>query len=157
MLMKLAPKKRRNPRNFYLGIAGTVVLACVGRYYSLSAEREREVQRGQLAESLAQINKTLPRQVDAWTTFESVQLLYGDTINYRYSVDVDTKHLTEQQRATMEARTRAGLEQLACGEPSLMKAMGRLKIHQEHHYIAGARALFEVDIYAGKLKCVEGA
>ncbi|MBJ9977084.1 hypothetical protein IAE35_12130 [Pseudomonas sp. S75] len=153
MLMKLAPKKRRNPRNFYISIAATIVLACIGRYFSLSAEREKELQMGKLTDSLAQINSTLPRQVDAITTFDSIELSNANTIYYRYSVDLDIKNLRTQQKAQMEDRVRAGLEQMMCKEKPLLEAMRRFKIHQLHHYEADGRLLFNVEIYPDKLDC----
>ncbi|WP_304627456.1 hypothetical protein [Pseudomonas congelans] len=72
MLMKLAPKKRRNPRNFYLGIAAVVLIAGIGRYFALKAEQEKVAQQALLVERLAQLDATLPKQLDTITTLEYV-------------------------------------------------------------------------------------
>ena len=69
--MKLAPKKRRNLRNFYLSIAAVIVIAGTGRYFAHRAEQERVAQQAELAQSLASLNAALPRKVDALTAFSN--------------------------------------------------------------------------------------
>lgn len=154
MLMKLAPKKRRNPRNFYLSIGATLVIMLVGRYFSLMAEERKAVQRSQFVEGLLQLNSTLPRQVDAVTRLEKIDVIYGDTIIYRYRVDLASSSLAWERRAKMQDRARAGLEALACKEPQALEAMRRFGFHQEHVYVGDNNgALFDVDLYPDKLNC----
>ncbi|QXI52553.1 hypothetical protein [Pseudomonas alvandae] len=153
MLMKLAPKKRRNPRNFYLGIAAVVLIAGVGRYFALKAEREKVAQQAQLVQHLAQLDATLPKQVDAITTLEYVGFIYGDTIFYRYRIDLAASSLSEERKASMEAGIRRSLEQLVCKEPQLLAMMGRFKFHQEHVYLARNTKLFSIELRPEQLSC----
>lgn len=153
MLMKLAPKKRRNPRNFYLGIAATLLIVGGGRYFSHKAEQESAAQKAQLAATLVQLNAALPRAVDAQTTLEFIGMMYGDTIFYRYRIDMPPSSLSEEAKASMEARIRQGLEQLSCKEPQLMAAMRKFKLHQEHFYLARNTSLFSIDIRPEQLNC----
>lgn len=151
--MKLAPKKRRNPRNFYLGIAAVLLIAGVGRYFAHKAEQEKVAQQALLSERLAQLNATLPRQVDALTTLEFVGLTYGDTMFYRYRINLAASSLSDERKASMQANIRRGLERLACKEPQLMAAMRKFKIHQEHFYLARNTSLFSVELYPEQLNC----
>lgn len=61
MLMKLAPKKPRSLRNFYLSIGATLVLMLAGRFYALKAEEQLVAQRAQWVENVLHLNSTLPR------------------------------------------------------------------------------------------------
>ncbi|MFK3775469.1 hypothetical protein [Pseudomonas sp. NPDC089406] len=151
--MKLAPKKRRNPRNFYLSIAAVLLITGVGRYFAYKAEQEKVAQQALLSERLAQLNATLPRQVDALTTLEFVGLTYGDTMFYRYRINLAASSLSDERKASMQAGIRRGLEQLACKEPQLMAAMRKFKIHQEHFYLARNTSLFSVELYPEQLNC----
>ncbi|QXI31161.1 hypothetical protein [Pseudomonas vanderleydeniana] len=153
MLMKLAPKKRRNPRNFYLSIAAVVVIAGVGRYFAHKAEQEKVTQQALLTERLAQLNATLPKKLDAMTTLEFVGLTYGDTLFYRYRVDLAASSLSEDSKASMKEKIRSNLEQLACKEPQLLAAMSRFKFHQEHFYLARNTTLFSIELYPEQLSC----
>ncbi|OPG74267.1 hypothetical protein B1219_04125 [Pseudomonas ogarae] len=153
MLMKLAPKKRRNPRNFYLGIAAVVLIAGIGRYFALKAEQEKMAQQALLVEHLAQLDATLPKQLDAITTLEYVGFTYGDTIFYRYRIDLAASSLSEERKASMEARIRRDLEELACKEPQLLTMMRRFKFHQEHHYLARNGKLFSIELRPEQLNC----
>ena len=153
--MKLAPKKRRNPRNFYLGIAAVMLLAGTGRYFALKAEQEKVAQQALLAERLAQLNATLPRQLDALTTFEYVGLMYADTIVYRYRINVAASSLSEERKASLQVELRRGLEQLACKETQLLAAMRTFNVHQEHSYLARNSKLFTIDIRPEQLSCPE--
>lgn len=153
MLMKLAPKKRRNPRNFYLGIAAVLLVAGIGRYFSLKAEQEKVAQQALLVERLAQLDATLPKQLDAITTLEYVGLRYGDTIFYRYRIDLPASSLSEERKASMEARIRLGLDQLACKEPQLLAMMRRFNFHQEHSYLARDSTLFSIELHPEQLSC----
>ncbi len=153
MLMKLAPKKRRNPRNFYLGIAAVVLIAGIGRYFALKAEQEKVAQQALLVEHLAQFDSTLPKKLDAITTLEFVGLTYGDTIFYRYRIDLAASSLSEERKANMEARIRRDLEQLACKEPQLLAMMRRFKFHQEHFYLARNSTLFSIELHPEQLSC----
>ncbi len=155
MLMKLAPKKRRNPRNFYLGIAAVVLIAGIGRYFALKAEQEKVAQQALLVERLAQLDATLPKQLDTITTLEYVGLTYSDTIFYRYRIDLAASSLSEERKASMEARIRRDLEQLACKEPQLLAMMRRLKLHQEHYYLARNSTLFSIELHPEQLSCPE--
>ncbi|RMQ94544.1 hypothetical protein ALP94_00537 [Pseudomonas savastanoi pv. glycinea] len=155
MLMKLAPKKRRNPRNLYLGIAAVVLIAGFGRYFAFKAEQENEAQQALLVERLARLDATLPKQLDAITTLEYVGLMYSDTIIYRYRIDLEASSLSEERKVSMEAKIRLGLEQLACKEPQLLAMMRRFKIHQEHYYLARNSKLFTIDLRAEQLNCPE--
>ena len=153
MLMKLAPKKRRNPRNFYLGIAAVVLIAGIGRYFALKAEQEKVAQQALLVERLGQLNATLPKQLDAITTLEYVGLPYTDTIFYRYRIDLAASSLSEERKASMEARIRRDLEQLACEEPQLLAMMRKFKFHQEHHFLARNSTLFSIELHSEPLSC----
>ncbi|WPN64332.1 hypothetical protein QMK47_04865 [Pseudomonas sp. P9_35] len=153
MLMKLAPKKRRNPRNFYLGIAAVVLIAGIGRYFALKAEQEKMAQQALLVEHLAQLDATLPKQLDAITTLEYVGFTYGDTIFYRYRIDLAASSLSEERKASMEARIRRDLEELGCKEPQLLTMMRRFKFHQEHHYLARNSTLFSIELRPEQLSC----
>jgi len=153
MLMKLAPKKRSNPRNFFLGLAALVVIAGTGRYFAYKAGEEKTAQLTQLAERLEQLNRALPRQLDAITRLEYMGLAYSDTILYRYRIELQASSLSAEQTSDMQAGLRRGLEQLACKEPQLLAAMRKLKIHQEHIYLAGDSKLFTIDLYPERLEC----
>ncbi|KPY82231.1 hypothetical protein RA263_02520 [Pseudomonas syringae pv. tagetis] len=153
MLMKLAPKKRRNPRNFYLGIAAVVLIAGIGRYFALKAEQEKVTQQALLVQRLAQLDATLPKQLDTITTLEYVGLTYSDTIFYRYKIDLAASSLSEERKAGMEARIRRDLEQLACKEPQLLAMMRRLKLYQEHYYLARNSTLFSIELHPEQLSC----
>lgn len=153
MLMKLAPKKRRNPRNFYLGIAAVVLIAGAGRYFALKSEQEKVAQQALLVEHLARLDATLPKQLDAITTLEYVGLMYGETIIYRYRIDLAASSLSEERKVSMKARIRRNLEQLACEEPQLLAMMHRLKLHQEHYYLARNSPLFSIDLRPERLNC----
>lgn len=153
MLMKLAPKKRRNPRNFYLGIAAVVLIAGIGRYFAFKAEQEKEAQQAMLVERLARLDATLPKQVDAITTLEYVGLMYSDTIIYRYRIDLEASSFSEERKVSMEAKIRLGLEQLACKEPQLLAMMRKFKIRQEHYYHARNSTLFSIELRPEQLNC----
>ena len=153
MLMKLAPKKRRNPRNFYLGIAAVVLIAGIGRYFALKAEQEKMAQQALLVKHLAQLDATLPKQLDAITTLEYVGFTYGDTIFYRFRIDLAASSLSEERKASMEARVRRDLEELACKEPQLLTMMRRFKFHQEHYYLARNSTLFSIELRPEQLSC----
>ncbi|AHL32068.1 hypothetical protein CD58_03785 [Pseudomonas brassicacearum] len=153
MLMKLAPQKRRNPRNFYLGIAAVVLIAGIGRYFALKAEQEKMAQQALLVKHLAQLDATLPKQLDAITTLEYVGFTYGDTIFYRYRIDLAASSLSEERKASMEARVRRDLEELACKEPQLLTMMRRFKFHQEHYYLARNSTLFSIELRPEQLSC----
>lgn len=154
MLMKLAPKKPRSLRNFYLSIGATLVLMLAGRFYALKAEEQLVAQRAQWVENVLHLNSTLPRQVDALTRLERIDIISGDTIAYRYQVDMASSSLPWERKSKMEARVRAGLERLACKEPEFLEAMRRFKFRQEHFYTGYDNAfLFSVDINPDKLIC----
>ncbi|OEC34776.1 hypothetical protein A7D27_26715 [Pseudomonas sp. 1D4] len=154
MLMKLAPKKR-NPRNFYLSIAATVVLVLLGRYFSITSEREKEAQLSLLSQRLSQLSATLPKRVDGLTTLEHVNLSYPDTISYRYKVNMTTEDLPDEERAKWEASSRRGLERLACKETQLLAAMSKYGIRMQHLYMAKDGELYTIDIDADQLNCPE--
>lgn len=77
MLMKLAPKRPRSLRKFYLSIGATLVIMVVGRYYALKAEKQRAEQQAQWIEQVLQVNSTLPRQIDAVTQLVRVEFVWG--------------------------------------------------------------------------------
>lgn len=153
MLMKLAPKKRRNPRNFYLSVAAVIVIAGTGRYFAHRAEQERAAQQAELAQRLASLNAALPRKVDALTTLEFIGMMGDETIFYRYRIDRPARMFSEERLASMQVRARSGLERLACKEPQLMAAMRKHRLHQEHSYLGRNGVLFSVEIYPEQLNC----
>lgn len=153
MLMKLAPKKQRSPRKWYLGIAAAILIPAYGHYVSFNARQDRENQMEILAATLARENATLPRQLDAVTTFEHVGLHYDGTIIYRYRLDVPASSLSESDRTTTQASLRQALEQRTCAEPQLLKAMRKYKVNQEHVYLARDDKLFTIDISVDSLDC----
>ena len=153
MLMKLAPKKRRNPRSFYLSVAAVLVIAGAGRYFAYKGEQERAAQQAELGGRLASLNAALPRKVDALTTLEYIGLMGGDKIFYRYRIDRPARMFSEELMASMQVRARSGLERLACKEPQLMEAMRKYRIHQEHSYLGRDGVLFSVEIHPDQLNC----
>jgi hypothetical protein len=153
MLMKLAPKKRSNPRNFYLSIGAVILIAGIGRFFALKSDQDRENHRALVTEQLAQLDATLPKQLNAVTTLEHVGLMFADTIVYRYRTDLAASSLPPERRISMEAELSRNLEQLACKAPQLLTAMRKLKIHPEHHCLARKEYLFTVKLRPEELNC----
>lgn len=153
MLMKLAPKRPRSLRKFYLSIGATLVIMVVGRYYALKAEKQRAEQQAQWIEQVLQVNSTLPRQIDAVTQLVRVEFVWGDTLLYVYHVGLSA-NLPWERRAKMQERASQQLEQLACKEPQTLEAMRRFKLRQKHLYVADeAGELFHVELRPDKLVC----
>ena len=153
MLMKLAPKRPRSLRKFYLSIGATLVIMVVGRYFALKAEEQRAKQQSQWIEQVLQVNSTLPRQIDAVTQLERVEFVWGDTFLYVYRVGLSAK-LPWERRAKMQERAGQQLEQLACKEPKMLEAMHRFKLRQKHLYVGDEGGeLFHVELLPDKLAC----
>ncbi|NBF09776.1 hypothetical protein [Pseudomonas sp. Fl4BN1] len=155
MLMKLAPKKKKSPRNFYWSIGVVVVIVIIGRIVSFNSQKKEAEYLTQLTAYFDTLTRTtLPKQVDSATTLESIRLLYGDTLFYRYRVSFDTDSLDSAQKAHGQQELQQKLEALACRDPELISNMRKHKIYQEHSYQdAKSNTVFTVYIRPTELKC----
>ncbi|KAA0945250.1 MULTISPECIES: hypothetical protein [unclassified Pseudomonas] len=155
MLMKLSPKKKRSARNFYWSIGAVVVIVIIGRFVSFNGQKKEVEYLTQLTAYFDNLTRTtLPKQVDAATTLESIQLVYGYTLFYRYRVNFAADSLGAAQKAQGQQELQQKLEALACGEPELISNMRKHKIYQEHSYQdAQGNTAFKVYIRPTELKC----